>query len=150
MQSYECMRYVYAQVDSLVAQNAFGLYHMVGNVWEWTRSRWLPGVPAWASASAGADDDEEQLAVYSASSSSSSHHPPTSEAAGATGGETSAAPANERARGHEVEYVKRGGSFACHAAYCNRYRCPARSHNTRSSSALNLGFRCVADLPDAD
>ena len=54
------------------------------------------GVPAWASASAGADDDEEQPAVGSDSSSAS--HPPTSEAAAANGGETRAVPANERAR----------------------------------------------------
>nr|XP_023015355.1 sulfatase-modifying factor 1 [Leptinotarsa decemlineata] len=41
--------------------------------------------------------------------------------------------------------VKKGGSFLCHESYCWRYRCAARSSNTRDSSASNLGFRCAAD-----
>jgi formylglycine-generating enzyme len=35
----------------------------------------------------------------------------------------------------------RGGSFLCHASYCNRYRVAARSSNTPHSSSSNLGFR---------
>jgi formylglycine-generating enzyme len=35
----------------------------------------------------------------------------------------------------------RGGSFLCHASYCNRYRVAARSSNTPESSSSNLGFR---------
>lgn len=38
----------------------------------------------------------------------------------------------------------RGGSFLCHASYCNRYRVAARSSNTPVSSAGNIGFRVVA------
>jgi formylglycine-generating enzyme required for sulfatase activity len=38
--------------------------------------------------------------------------------------------------------VIRGGSFLCHAAYCNRYRVAARTRNTPDSSASNIGFRC--------
>ncbi|XP_056635385.1 formylglycine-generating enzyme [Diorhabda sublineata] len=41
--------------------------------------------------------------------------------------------------------VKKGGSFLCHESYCWRYRCAARSSNTKDSSASNLGFRCAAD-----
>lgn len=41
--------------------------------------------------------------------------------------------------------VKKGGSYLCHKDYCWRYRCAARSHNTKDSSAGNLGFRCAAD-----
>ncbi len=37
----------------------------------------------------------------------------------------------------------RGGSFLCHASYCNRYRVGARSSNTPDSSASNIGFRVV-------
>lgn len=43
--------------------------------------------------------------------------------------------------------VMRGGSFLCHASYCNRYRTDARSSNTPESSTTNLGFRCVRDFP---
>jgi formylglycine-generating enzyme required for sulfatase activity len=41
--------------------------------------------------------------------------------------------------------VLRGGSFLCHESYCSRYRVAARSSNTRTSSASNIGFR-VAEL----
>ena len=39
----------------------------------------------------------------------------------------------------------RGGSFLCHASYCERYRVAARSFNTPDSSAGNIGFRVVTD-----
>lgn len=41
--------------------------------------------------------------------------------------------------------VMRGGSYLCHASYCNRYRVAARSSNTPDSSTGNIGFRCAAD-----
>ncbi|MGP3750510.1 formylglycine-generating enzyme family protein [Streptomyces sp. IBSNAI001] len=47
------------------------------------------------------------------------------------------------------ERVIRGGSYLCHASYCNRYRVAARSHNTPDSSTGHGGFRCARDLaPD--
>jgi formylglycine-generating enzyme required for sulfatase activity len=39
----------------------------------------------------------------------------------------------------------RGGSFLCHASYCNRYRVAARSSNSPASSSSNCGFRVAAD-----
>jgi len=39
--------------------------------------------------------------------------------------------------------VMRGGSFLCHASYCNRYRVAARSRNSAESSSSNCGFRTV-------
>ena len=42
--------------------------------------------------------------------------------------------------------VMRGGSFLCHASYCNRYRVAARTSNTPDSSTSNLGFRCARDM----
>jgi formylglycine-generating enzyme required for sulfatase activity len=41
--------------------------------------------------------------------------------------------------------VMRGGSYLCHASYCNRYRVGARSGNGPDSSVGNLGFRCATD-----
>jgi formylglycine-generating enzyme required for sulfatase activity len=41
--------------------------------------------------------------------------------------------------------VIRGGSFLCHASYCNRYRVAARTSNTPESSTSNMGFRCARD-----
>jgi sulfatase modifying factor 1 len=42
--------------------------------------------------------------------------------------------------------VMKGGSFLCHASYCNRYRVAARTSNTPDSSASNIGFRCVRTM----
>ncbi len=39
--------------------------------------------------------------------------------------------------------VMKGGSYLCHASYCNRYRLAARTANTPDSSTTNIGFRCV-------
>jgi formylglycine-generating enzyme required for sulfatase activity len=39
--------------------------------------------------------------------------------------------------------VMRGGSYLCHASYCNRYRVDARSSSTPDSSTGNVGFRVV-------
>ncbi len=46
--------------------------------------------------------------------------------------------------------VMRGGSYLCHASYCNRYRVGARSANTPDSSTGNLGFRTVVDAQPGD
>ena len=40
----------------------------------------------------------------------------------------------------------RGGSYLCHASYCNRYRVAARTQNTPDSATTNIGFRCARDL----
>lgn len=42
--------------------------------------------------------------------------------------------------------VMRGGSYLCHASYCNRYRTDARNSNTPDSATTNVGFRCVRDI----
>lgn len=41
--------------------------------------------------------------------------------------------------------VIRGGSYLCHASYCNRYRVAARTANTPDTSTGHMGFRCAAD-----
>ena len=40
--------------------------------------------------------------------------------------------------------VIRGGSYLCHASYCNRYRVAARTGNTPDSTTGHTGFRCAA------
>ncbi|MET7754316.1 formylglycine-generating enzyme family protein [Streptomyces sp. NPDC005389] len=49
--------------------------------------------------------------------------------------------------GEGRERVIRGGSYLCHASYCNRYRVAARSHNTPDSSTGHGGFRVARSLP---
>ena len=42
--------------------------------------------------------------------------------------------------------IMRGGSYLCHASYCNRYRVAARTSNTPDSATTNISFRCGRDL----
>ena len=52
---------------------------------------------------------------------------------------------NPQGPGSGFAKVIKGGSFLCHASYCNRYRVAARTSNTPDSSTSNMGFRCVRD-----
>ncbi len=83
--------------------NAYGLYSMTGNVWEWCGDWFSP--------------DYHLLATRT----------------------NPQGPASGSAK------VIKGGSYLCHASYCNRYRVAARTSNTPDSSTTNTGFRCVRD-----
>jgi formylglycine-generating enzyme required for sulfatase activity len=45
--------------------------------------------------------------------------------------------------------VTRGGSYLCHASYCNRYRVDARGANSPDSSTGNTGFRVARSITAA-
>jgi formylglycine-generating enzyme len=83
--------------------NGFGVYTILGNVWEWC-SDWF----------------------------SSNYHLYGTRVnpVGPETGQTKA---------------MRGGSYLCHASYCNRYRNAARTSNTPDSAGTNIAFRCVRD-----
>lgn len=44
--------------------------------------------------------------------------------------------------------AQRGGSFLCHASYCNRYRLAARGFNSPTTATSNASFR-IATAPSA-
>ena len=46
--------------------------------------------------------------------------------------------------GAEPARIIRGGSYLCHASYCNRYRVSARHYNHPASTTGHMGFRCAA------
>jgi formylglycine-generating enzyme required for sulfatase activity len=52
---------------------------------------------------------------------------------------------NPRGPERGEDKVIRGGSYLCHASYCNRYRVSARHHNGVTASTGHMGLRCAAD-----
>lgn len=56
---------------------------------------------------------------------------------------TAGASVDPQGPAHGDARVMKGGSFLCHASYCNRYRPAARTRNTPDSAASNIGFRCA-------
>lgn len=95
--------------------NAYGLFDVAGNVWEWTGDWYHPDYYARLAAGGVARNPQ--------------------------GPEASFDPAEPSI----PKRVHRGGSFLCTDQYCSRYMVGTRGKGDVSTASNHLGFRCVKD-----
>lgn len=102
--------------------NGYGLYDMIGNVWEWTGDFWSTHHP---------EDARKSCCIP--------QNPRGGEA------DKSYDPAQPAIR--IPRKVVKGGSHLCAPNYCRRYRPAARHAQPVDSSMSHVGFRCVRRGP---
>ncbi|WP_369821495.1 formylglycine-generating enzyme family protein [Novosphingobium sp. CF614] len=107
------------------APNGFGLYDMVGNVWEWTQDWWSEA------SHPGSDRRKPSCCAINNPRGGKVFHSYDPEQPGTRIGRK----------------VIKGGSHLCAENYCRRYRPAARQPETVETSTAHLGFRCVVRLP---
>ena len=124
-----------APIDAYGPQNGYGLYNMIGNVWEWVED-WFT------------TDHYSYLSEFIENKTNIQNNPEISIKSILNNPNT--VYLNPKGPKTGTDRVKKGGSFLCHKSYCYRYRTAARYFTTPDSAALNNGFRCVMNSDKYD
>jgi formylglycine-generating enzyme required for sulfatase activity len=101
--------------------NAYGLFDMSGNVWEWCSDWYRPDAYALAVKAAGGGVVRDPRGV----AQSESYDP---------------------AEPGMAKRVQRSGSFLCTDQYCTRYMVGTRGKGAPDTGSNHAGFRCVQDV----
>lgn len=130
--------------------NAFGLFEMTGNTWEWTADVWT--VDHTALRAHPVEQTHGAASEHGAEHARGAEHVHGKEHVHGTtcacGPEAACAcgPGEDAGRPDpSVRRVTKGGSHLCAPEYCLRYRPAARSPQTEDSATTHLGFRLARD-----
>ncbi len=96
--------------------NGYGLFDMIGNVWEWT------------------SDFYDESYYKSLQNQKNIVNP------------TGPSKTNDPQETHAIKHVIKGGSFLCADSYCVNYRPSARLGAAFDTGTSHIGFRCVKDI----